>query len=121
MMEMLRSEVQHTTVQRSIPADLKLAGHTPGRASFFGVCTNSCANDIVCGRGYSCDNGLCRCDALACQGKGEGKRCVAACTDDRGCPDGYACKAVASSSTSVATCRLTVEGSACTSSAPNGT
>ncbi|HEV3485420.1 MAG TPA: hypothetical protein VG106_08435, partial [Vicinamibacterales bacterium] len=37
MMEMLRSEVQHTTVQRSIPADLKLATHQLGRASFFGA------------------------------------------------------------------------------------
>lgn len=37
MLEMLRSEVQHTTVQRSIPADLKLAQHQLGRASFFGA------------------------------------------------------------------------------------
>jgi len=37
----------------------------------------------------------------------EGKRCVAACTDDRGCPDGHACKAVASSSSS------TIYGAAC--------
>jgi len=36
-MEMLRSEVQHTTVQRSIPADLNLATHRPGAASFFGA------------------------------------------------------------------------------------
>lgn len=37
----------------------------------------------------------------------DGKRCAAACTDDRGCPDGYACRAIASSSTS------TIYGSAC--------
>lgn len=37
----------------------------------------------------------------------EGKRCVAACTDDRGCPDGYACRAIASQSSS------TIYGSAC--------
>src|SRR5512145_1101669 len=37
MMEMLRSEVQHTTVQRSIPADLNLATHRPGAPSFFGA------------------------------------------------------------------------------------
>lgn len=36
-MEMLRSEVQHTTVQRSIPADLNLATRRPGTASFFGA------------------------------------------------------------------------------------
>ena len=36
-MEMLRNEVQYTTVQRSIPADLKLAAHQPGRPSFFGA------------------------------------------------------------------------------------
>lgn len=29
-----------------------------------------------------------------------GKRCAAACTDDTGCPDGYACRKVASTSTS---------------------
>jgi hypothetical protein len=28
-----------------------------------------------------------------------GKHCVAACTDDRGCPSGYACRAIASGST----------------------
>jgi len=34
-----------------------------------------------------------------CIGVGDsGRRCAAACTDDRGCPDGYACRAVASSS-----------------------
>jgi len=34
-----------------------------------------------------------------CVGVGSsGKHCVAACTDDRGCPDGYACTAIASSS-----------------------
>ncbi len=34
-----------------------------------------------------------------CVGVGsDGKHCVAACTDDRGCPDGYACTAIASSS-----------------------
>lgn len=37
LMEMLRSEVQHTTVQRSIPADLNLATHRVGAASFFGA------------------------------------------------------------------------------------
>ena len=37
MMEMLRSEVQHTTVQRSIPGDLTFAGHQIGKASFFGA------------------------------------------------------------------------------------
>jgi hypothetical protein len=36
-----------------------------------------------------------------------GRRCVAACTDDTGCPDGYSCKAVASASTS------TIYGSYC--------
>jgi hypothetical protein len=30
----------------------------------------------------------------------DGKRCAAACSDDRGCPDGYACRAVASQSSS---------------------
>jgi len=37
----------------------------------------------------------------------DGKRCAAACTDDRGCPDGYACRAIASSSSS------TIYGNAC--------
>jgi hypothetical protein len=37
----------------------------------------------------------------------DGKRCAAACTDDRGCPDGYACRAIASQSTS------TIYGNAC--------
>jgi hypothetical protein len=37
----------------------------------------------------------------------EGRRCVTACSDDRGCPDGYACRAIASSSTS------TIYGNAC--------
>ena len=37
MLEMLRSEIRHTTVQRSIPGDLKLASGEPGRASFFGA------------------------------------------------------------------------------------
>jgi hypothetical protein len=37
MLDMLRSEVQHTTVQRSIPADLDLTTHRPGAASFFGA------------------------------------------------------------------------------------
>lgn len=36
-----------------------------------------------------------------------GRRCVAACTDDSGCPDGYSCKQVASASTS------TIYGSYC--------
>lgn len=36
-----------------------------------------------------------------------GRRCVAACTDDRGCPSGYRCKPVASASTS------TIYGSYC--------
>lgn len=36
-----------------------------------------------------------------------GKRCAVACTDDSGCPDGYACKKVASASTS------TIYGSMC--------
>ncbi len=36
-----------------------------------------------------------------------GRRCVAACTDDSGCANGYACKAVASASTS------TIYGSYC--------
>jgi len=31
-------------------------------------------------------------------GQSSGKHCAAACTDDRGCPDGYTCAAVASSS-----------------------
>lgn len=44
----------------------------------------------------------------ACVGIGDaGRRCVAACTDDAGCPDGYACKDVASASTS------TIYGSYC--------
>lgn len=43
-----------------------------------------------------------------CVGIGDsGRRCVAACTDDAGCPDGYACKPVASASTS------TIYGSYC--------
>src|SRR5262245_41017886 len=37
LMEMLRNEVRYTTVQRSIPADLTLADHMPGSASFFGA------------------------------------------------------------------------------------
>lgn len=37
LMEMLRNEVRYTTVQRSIPADLTLANHTLGAASFFGA------------------------------------------------------------------------------------
>ena len=37
MLEMLRNEVAHTTVQRSIPADLNLSTHETGRASFFGA------------------------------------------------------------------------------------
>lgn len=37
MMEMLRNEVQYTTVQRSIPADLTFATHEVGAASFFGA------------------------------------------------------------------------------------
>lgn len=37
MMEMLRNEVRHTTVQRSIPADLDLTTHRPGPPSFFGA------------------------------------------------------------------------------------
>src|SRR5687767_7743866 len=37
MMEMLRNEIRHTTVQRSIPADLTLASHTVGAPSFFGA------------------------------------------------------------------------------------
>ena len=37
MMEMLRSEVQHTTVQRSIPGDLPFATRVPGKPSFFGA------------------------------------------------------------------------------------
>jgi hypothetical protein len=36
-----------------------------------------------------------------------GRRCVAACTADAGCPDGYKCKEVASASTS------TIYGSYC--------
>jgi hypothetical protein len=37
----------------------------------------------------------------ACVSVGDdGRRCVAACTDDTACPDGYACKEVASASTS---------------------
>lgn len=59
------------------------------------------------------------CDACssnaACGGVGnscvtigdDGRRCVAACTDDAGCPDGYLCKPVASASTS------TIYGSYC--------
>jgi hypothetical protein len=35
MMEMLRNEVQYTTVQRSIPADLNFATRQVGKASFF--------------------------------------------------------------------------------------
>ncbi len=37
----------------------------------------------------------------------QGRRCAAACTDDRGCPDGYACRAIASASSS------TIYGRAC--------
>jgi hypothetical protein len=37
MMEMLRNEVLHSTVQRSIPADVTLADGGVGRASFFGA------------------------------------------------------------------------------------
>jgi hypothetical protein len=37
MMEMLRNEVRYSTVQRSIPADLKLADGGLGAASFFGA------------------------------------------------------------------------------------
>lgn len=37
MLEMLRNEVAHTTVQRSIPADLNLSTYETGRASFFGA------------------------------------------------------------------------------------
>ena len=37
MMEMLRNEIEYTTVQRSIPADLNLATSVTGRASFFGA------------------------------------------------------------------------------------
>ena len=37
MMEMLRNEVQFTTVQRSIPADLPFTTHEAGPASFFGA------------------------------------------------------------------------------------
>lgn len=37
MMEMLRNEVQHTTVQRSIPGDLTFATKERGTASFFGA------------------------------------------------------------------------------------
>ena len=37
MLEMLRNEVRHTTVQRSIPADLNLGDRTLGRTSFFGA------------------------------------------------------------------------------------
>jgi hypothetical protein len=37
LMEMLRNEVRHTTVQRSIPANLTLADHKAGPASFFGA------------------------------------------------------------------------------------
>ena len=37
LMEMLRSEVQHTTVQRSIPGELNLATQRAGAASFFGA------------------------------------------------------------------------------------
>jgi hypothetical protein len=37
LMEMLRNEVRYTTVQRSIPADLTLADHKVGTASFFGA------------------------------------------------------------------------------------
>jgi hypothetical protein len=34
-----------------------------------------------------------------CVGVGDsGRSCVAACTDDRGCPDGYSCRAIASQS-----------------------
>lgn len=56
------------------------------------------------------------CDANAdCGGVGnlcvtigdDGRRCAAACTDDRGCPDGYACRAIASASSS------TIYGQAC--------
>jgi hypothetical protein len=53
------------------------------------------------------DNLCARCDAsAACGGPGNlcvgvggsGRRCAAACTDDRGCPTGYACTAIASQS-----------------------
>jgi hypothetical protein len=36
-MEMLRSEIQRTTVQRSIPGELNLSTYSPGSASFFGA------------------------------------------------------------------------------------
>ncbi|HTH07769.1 MAG TPA: hypothetical protein VL916_17950, partial [Ilumatobacteraceae bacterium] len=66
---------------------------------------------------YANPENLChRCDSNAsCGGVGNacvtvgdsGRRCVAACTDDSGCPTGYACKPVASASTS------TIYGSYC--------
>jgi hypothetical protein len=37
MLEMLRNEILYTTVQRSIPADLRLANRERGSASFFGA------------------------------------------------------------------------------------
>jgi hypothetical protein len=37
LMEMLRNDVRYTTVQRSIPANLTLADHKVGPASFFGA------------------------------------------------------------------------------------
>ncbi len=66
---------------------------------------------------FGIEENLCtECEANAdCGGVGnlcvtigdDGKRCAAACTDDRGCPDGYACRAIASQSSS------TIYGSAC--------
>jgi hypothetical protein len=57
----------------------------------------SCSSNTACG-------GV----GNACVSVGtSGRRCVAACTSDSGCPTGYACKKVASSSTS------TIYGSYC--------
>jgi len=54
------------------------------------------------------DNGTCGGVGNACVSVGtSGRRCVAACTADSGCPSGYACKPVASASTS------TIYGSYC--------
>jgi hypothetical protein len=55
--------------------------------------------DRFCGRCSS--NSDCGGTGNACITMGDsGRRCTAACTDDSGCPSGYACRKVASASTS---------------------
>lgn len=56
----------------------------------------------------ACDsNADCGGPGNLCVTVGGARSCVAACTDDRGCPDGFACRAIASQSTG------TVYASAC--------